>query len=187
MFASAALVMAASMAVAAPGGNKPPADPNASPLTVFDANGKVVGRLAHVSSASPAAYANAPAVYVSINGVTTTFKLGFVETGGYTNWERVTPLAEGALYFTTSDCSGTAYMAYGTGTKLIGRPSMVLYTGGSSPKNLLYIAAAVAPVNVTVGSILTTVCTATAQYIGGVPVGTPFDLTSTFAEPYTVR
>jgi hypothetical protein len=148
------------------------------PLVVVDSAGKTVGRLA--------TSAGLPVVYVTINSVQTSYPLALLSSSGFVDYERVEPLSAGRqIHFATSNCTGTAYMQDGDGTRAIARQAIVLQYNG---QNWLYVAQAVPPATITLGSVFQTGgCGPTTGTVIGVPLNAPINLSTMFAEPYTVQ
>jgi hypothetical protein len=171
------------MAFAATGFAAPPSKAQApGPLTVVDATGKMVGRLGSGNNG------NVAAVYLTVDNVNTSFLLGHVQQNGFDDWERVEPLAAGnRLFFATTDCSGTAYMTPGTMSRAIARQATPIKINGV---NYLYVAQAVTPASVLILSMIeNNTCTSAGgpSWQISIPLNAPVNLSTTFAEPYTVR
>jgi hypothetical protein len=173
-FVCAALTLLAGAASAAP----PSKGNTQGPLLVLDANSKVVGKLSTMG--------NTPIVYLKIDGVLTSYFLGAQTQGGYVDFERAVPLGGGnQLLFSSSNCTGTAHMAEGGGTRAIARQAIVLNVAGQS---YLYVAQPVAPITITLGSVFQTGgCAPTNGTAIAVPVNAPVNLSTMFAEPYRVE
>ena len=104
--AFALALYAGSAAVAAPGGGSKPADPGAAAVIV-DANGKVVGPVVSLPNDSYVYYGEIGAAY---RVGTEVARVGFVTSPGWT-FGVLTRVYRAALaYFTTSNCTGQAYV-----------------------------------------------------------------------------
>lgn len=155
-----------------------------APLAVVDATGKTVGRYA-----SSYDFGNGGAVavaYATINGLSTTLKLGPGEpVSGIWSVALVLASSKG-LYFASNDCSGAPYVApsyYGV------RPSSYMVVNGSK---LLYLASTLQATLVFAGSNLRFNGTSNVCYLWGatdylLPANAPVDIGAMFAEPFTVQ
>lgn len=150
--------------------------PAPAPLVVVDSVGKTVGRLSAVSGAG---------VYVTVNNVLAfaglipyTSNPPAPASGAQLDW------GGGALYFATTDCTGTPYIGGGAPTGAA--HAVVLYAGGVP---YLYLAPASAPsLQVAIQSYFNGGCFSTSGTYGGLlPAQAPIDARTLGVAPFTVQ